>query len=759
MFWMKQQLRIIKRKQRQSRESAAKDVKRKEEKEKLMNHGIDPGGPGGVSGESSVQFGRIQHAKSVDNLDAPPAPFVRSSSKTRSNHYAKHAGEGMPMDSNNPMVQLSASMGQINGNPVLLAAMPMPVMPMMSMTPQQQFVPAGMNMVPQSQSVQQIAQQQQQLNQIPISQSAQQFAHQTQQQQMMTTQHGTQTYSYGGKQNGSHISDQTSRTTVKMDSVSSGSRDRKQPDHQQDVKYQRKPEPLDLGPGRGTEDPPPVPRHRYHHYEAIDAPPTKSILKSPSSESQTSSSHKGSTFNSHDGRAFARELEKEGAAEIVEFYREVRPGKMPERTGTMTSEDGSASTKSFGRFIKDHAVKSRNQSPNQSGRFERNSNQSSIASGKRKQQSPSPSLGRAAGKPVVPQPGTLPTTTTVNNQIQQQGNPRGYQRSPSISSSSSEASHHGSGPSARQNSLPPTGASRKSSTGSQQSQNQKRQQPQPNPGGLRSNWQNGGQPHTNVKNSSSSSSSSSSPAQVHRPPGGKTIVHSETKTVQSSSRIVTTNNKQSGSGSGHSDSSKNSAIVRNSGYVNLENPFRPGPSKVPVQATKARTSSSSSSDEGTDTSSARSATFNSSMNVTVIERPLQGQGQGQQGQPPPKLAKKPQIQESKGEPNIFYGYENVLPVSQRFKYDPYGMLSSATDTETATSMTCTSDDETDSDYPSRYQMQLEKKKLFQQHLARMKQVERIEEEQDSRNSSINHGHHHHQGGQMRKRLAPSETSL
>ena len=51
--------------------------------------------------------------------------------------------------------------------------------------------------------------------------------------------------------------------------------------------------------------------------------------------------------------------------------------------------------------------------------------------------------------------------------------------------------------------------------------------------------------------------------------------------------------------------------------------------------------------------------------------------------------------------SIPYGYENVLPISQRYKQNPYSMLSSAgTDTET---MTCTSDDE--SEYSTANKMQ------------------------------------------------------
>ena len=56
---------------------------------------------------------------------------------------------------------------------------------------------------------------------------------------------------------------------------------------------------------------------------------------------------------------------------------------------------------------------------------------------------------------------------------------------------------------------------------------------------------------------------------------------------------------------------------------------------------------------------------------------------------------------SGGIQSIPYGYENVLPISQRYKQNPYSMLSSAgTDTET---MTCTSDDE--SEYSTANKMQ------------------------------------------------------
>ena len=60
---------------------------------------------------------------------------------------------------------------------------------------------------------------------------------------------------------------------------------------------------------------------------------------------------------------------------------------------------------------------------------------------------------------------------------------------------------------------------------------------------------------------------------------------------------------------------------------------------------------------------------------------------------PPLPPKMPVNQAAQaGPPGIPYGYENVLPISQRFKADPYSMLSTA---GTETTITCTSDDESE----------------------------------------------------------------
>merc|ERR1712156_1371488 len=69
---------------------------------------------------------------------------------------------------------------------------------------------------------------------------------------------------------------------------------------------------------------------------------------------------------------------------------------------------------------------------------------------------------------------------------------------------------------------------------------------------------------------------------------------------------------------------------------------------------------------------------------------------------PPKPSITPKSPDTQGIP---YGYENVLPISQRYQQNPYSMLSSAA-TDTATSITCTSDEE--SEYITRQDIVLQK---------------------------------------------------
>ena len=97
--------------------------------------------------------------------------------------------------------------------------------------------------------------------------------------------------------------------------------------------------------------------------------------------------------------------------------------------------------------------------------------------------------------------------------------------------------------------------------------------------------------------------------------------------------------------------------------------------------------------------------------------------------------------------SIPYGYENVLPISQRYQQNPYSMLSSAgTDTET---MTCTSDDE--SEYSTNKMQQINtKRQMMKLAIARNTVIEEnpSEEIQAAEDEK-----------RYRKRLAVSETSI
>ena len=95
-----------------------------------------------------------------------------------------------------------------------------------------------------------------------------------------------------------------------------------------------------------------------------------------------------------------------------------------------------------------------------------------------------------------------------------------------------------------------------------------------------------------------------------------------------------------------------------------------------------------------------------------------------------------------GTQGIPYGYENVLPISQRYKQNPYSMLSSiGTDTET---MTCTSDGE--SEYSRSDYSRFAKNSRIQMMKSAIVKNTVVEEEpfEDSR---------------YKKRLALSETSI
>ena len=99
---------------------------------------------------------------------------------------------------------------------------------------------------------------------------------------------------------------------------------------------------------------------------------------------------------------------------------------------------------------------------------------------------------------------------------------------------------------------------------------------------------------------------------------------------------------------------------------------------------------------------------------------------------------------------IPYGYENVLPISQRYKQNPYSMLSSiGTDTET---MTCTSDGESEysrSDY-SRFGQSHAKNSRMQMMKSTIVKNTVVEEEpfEEMKDDS-----------RYKKRLALSETSI
>lgn len=109
----------------------------------------------------------------------------------------------------------------------------------------------------------------------------------------------------------------------------------------------------------------------------------------------------------------------------------------------------------------------------------------------------------------------------------------------------------------------------------------------------------------------------------------------------------------------------------------------------------------------------------------------------------PALPPKPVLSSAKNaKESIPYGYENVLPISQRYKQDPYGMLSSV-GTETCSSMMTTSDEE--SEYLTKADLITgksdERRKLLRQAIAQRTVIER----------SAENGY--------KKRLALSETSI
>ena len=94
-------------------------------------------------------------------------------------------------------------------------------------------------------------------------------------------------------------------------------------------------------------------------------------------------------------------------------------------------------------------------------------------------------------------------------------------------------------------------------------------------------------------------------------------------------------------------------------------------------------------------------------------------------------------------PGIPYGYENVLPISQRYQQNPYSMLSSAASTS---AITCTSDEE--SEYLTRLDIQQnDRRKLLKLAIAQHTIIENSAENQNSSPLSY------------KKRLAQSETSI
>ena len=110
----------------------------------------------------------------------------------------------------------------------------------------------------------------------------------------------------------------------------------------------------------------------------------------------------------------------------------------------------------------------------------------------------------------------------------------------------------------------------------------------------------------------------------------------------------------------------------------------------------------------------------------------------------PALPPKPSITTENSPAGIPYGYENVLPISQRYQQNPYSMLSSAASTS---AFTCTSDEE--SEYLTRLDIQQnDRRKLLKLAIAQHTIIENSAENQNS-SSPLSY----------KKRLAQSETSI